>query len=184
MWPENPIYEQWRNASEDERPAIKEKLAEHLTEHFRKAALKKYGEINEDAVQKGVIAALENIGKFEGRNALFSTWSHRIGLNKMFDVMKERKRDREMFVSMETLRATDDEEQEPPWDPPDPATLPDPVPKIDYERKRETLTVRERQVWDLHDEGYSEQDIADILRISIDAVESRLRRARKKLQKN
>lgn len=180
-WLEDELYEQWKQASAEERPAIQEKLAECVRDHLKKAVIKKYNMRDEDVIQNATMAAIEHIEDFEGRDAVFSTWSHQIAFNKAVDEIDRQRLERERFVSIEALRG-DREGEHAAWDPPDPDRPLDLVTSIYYQRKLERLTARERRVWDLHQRGHSEKEIADIMGSSIDAADSRLRAARKKLQ--
>jgi len=179
MWPEDELYEQWKHAGADERPAIKGKLAGYVRKHLQKAILAKYGIWDEDVIQNAAIAVIEHIEEFEGRDgAVFSTWSHQIALHKAVDEIDRRTRERERLVSMNALL----ENGEAGWDPPDPLCL-NPAARIDYERNLGRLTQAQRQVWDLDQEGHTEKEISERLGITVSAVDSRLRRARKELQK-
>ncbi len=129
----------------------------------------------DDAAQEAFLKAYKSLNTFQEASS-FSTWLHRIASNCCLDLL--RRRTREKTDSLEALVASQGdgihslvrslENEESSWESADLiqrvlGQLPD-----DY---RLILTLRETQ-------GLSYQEIAETLDCSLDAVKSRLRRAR------
>lgn len=131
----------------------------------------------DDAAQEVFIKAYQSLGLFKG-NSLFSTWIYRITSNHCVDVLRKLKR---KTVSWEALLEKEGEKIEAlvavAPEKIDPGT-PELIAKILShlsEKTREILILRE-----MH--GLSYQEIAESLGCSLDAVKSRLKRAREELE--
>jgi len=134
----------------------------------------------DDAAQDIFIKAYQNLEKFRS-DSLFSTWLHRITVNHCMDIL--RKRSRSKTESWDHLLAQEGEKME--------AALIDNRPpentqdQIDHvtlllsrlpEKLREIFVLRE-----MHSLSYEE--LAHTLHCSLDAVKSRLKRARQEIEK-
>ncbi len=137
----------------------------------------------EEVLQETFISACKSIKKFEGRSAL-STWLHRIATNAALMHLRKRK-NRE--VSLDAPIVTQDGEdmyrEVQDW-----AFSPD-----DHALNSETRDMLEKAIAELPEtlrtvfvlreiEGYSTEETANILDISISATKVRLHRARLRLR--
>jgi RNA polymerase sigma-70 factor (ECF subfamily) len=131
----------------------------------------------DQAAQDVFVRAYENLSKFR-RDSSFSTWIHRIAVNHCLDTLRRRKRRNE--ISLESF--TDEEGNAKPL--PDTGTS--------FESALETgdlartllnrLSETEREVLLMREiSGLNYEEIAKTLDISIDAVKSRLKRARQSM---
>ena len=133
----------------------------------------------EDAAQDVFVLAYKRLSSFRGDSA-FSTWMYRIATNYCLDLLRKRKREKSDSIdrlieekkdaSLHTLHFESG-------------------PETVMERKDlvtrllSRLNENERTILILREaEGFSYQEIAAILEISIDAVKARLKRARQSLQ--
>ena len=133
----------------------------------------------EDAAQEIFIKAYQSLRSFQG-NSKFSTWLYRIAVNHCKDLL--RKRSRQRTESLEALiEKSGDQVQnlwEPSFDPRNTKEASDIVEKLLAmlsPDERLILTLREVQ-------SLSYQEISETLGCSLDAVKSRLRRARETLE--
>lgn len=123
----------------------------------------------EDAAQDIFVKAYQQLPSFKGE-AQFSTWIYRIAVNHCLDLQRKRAR-----------QATEPIDQVP-----DPVGDPSPQQSLEQkdlakrllaglsEAERAALVLRESQ-------GLSYEEIAVVLKISVDAVKSRLKRARESI---
>lgn len=133
----------------------------------------------EDAAQEVFIKAYQSLGAFHGK-AAFSTWIYRIASNYCLDVL--RKRQRRKTESLDALREKDGEKAEAllvsmaePEYPQETAEMLAQVLSTLPEKSREMIVLREVQ-------GLSYEEIAKLLECTLDAVKSRLKRARQELE--
>jgi RNA polymerase sigma-70 factor (family 1) len=137
----------------------------------------------EDVAQEVFIQVYRSIDQFKGDSRL-STWMYRITTTKALDHIRSKKR-KKRFAFITSLFGPNDE------------LLHDPVdfhhPGVSLDKKEEaTLLYRmiaqlpenQKVAFNLHrTEGLSYQEIADVMHISVSAVESLLFRARQNLRK-
>lgn len=133
----------------------------------------------EDAAQEIFIKAYQSLDNFRGKSSFF-TWLYRIASNHCLDLL--RKRSRQKTESWEALLEREGERLHRllavSHNPESPLEESDLLERVlsqlspDY---RIILTLREVQ-------GFTYQEIADILDCSLDAVKARLRRARQELE--
>jgi RNA polymerase sigma factor (sigma-70 family) len=126
----------------------------------------------EEIVQEVFLRVWANAAKWQPGRATFATWMHRVAINLCYDRLRRRRE-----ITVDTL--------------PD---LPDPGPSPDRGLEDEALTKRveselqalpERQRAALvlcHYQGMSQTEAAEILNISVEALESLLSRARRRLK--
>ena len=130
-----------------------------------------------DLVQETFLRAIRGMASFRGESTL-RTWLHRIAVNVF---LNERRGPRRETVDLETL-----EELAPSWWDRWSGRVPDPEQVV---ANREELERLGRSIARLPDEysavlllrdreGYSSQEVADFLGVSVPAVKSRLHRAR------
>lgn len=138
----------------------------------------------EDVTQDVFVQVFESIDGFEER-AKFSTWLYRIAISKSFDVLRRRK-SRKRFGFF-TNRAHDET-----------APLPEPVdfvhPGVKLEAKEhaaalfralEKLPGKQKTAFVLNKlEHMSYQQVAEIMDLSVSAVDSLLQRGRQNLKKH
>jgi RNA polymerase sigma-70 factor (ECF subfamily) len=179
----NPVYEQWRDADESQRPDLEAKLFEPITDHAEIVVWTKLGENNRDVIGDIVLGVMKGIRKFRG-DSQFSTWVHQIALNKVIDEIDRRSRERRMFADIPGLDADEEGDMRVRKEPPDLVEPPDLAARVDAERLIEPLREDERALLELKCKGYTDEQIATILRITLDAAESRWRRLRHKVRKN
>jgi len=135
----------------------------------------------EDIAQESLIRALENLGKFKGESSLY-TWLYRITTNTFYDYVRKRKE-----LSYDQL-GYDEEGEDRGLD------LPDEEASVEKEFDRKNIqeiVQREiakipshyRTVLVLYDiEGFSYEEICQILQKPLGTVKSRLNRARQMLK--
>ena len=130
-----------------------------------------------DISQETFIKIFKNIEKFKGESS-FSTWIYRIATNTAYDYLK---------YEAKPKRSLDDDEN--PIEIIDKTISPEQATETDEEMKTigkaiNKLSLEFRQVLVLRDiEGYSYEEIADILKLELGTVKSRISRARKNLKK-
>jgi RNA polymerase sigma-70 factor (ECF subfamily) len=135
----------------------------------------------EDAAQEVFIKAYQNLRSFKGKSS-FSTWLYRITSNHCTDLL--RKRSREKSQSLESLIEESGEEIHRLM-----ASAADAAKRLEardmVERILSFLSPDERLILTLREaQKLSYLEIAETLKCSVDAVKSRLRRARQKLDQN
>lgn len=132
-----------------------------------------------EVLQETLIRAYRFIKKFEERSS-FYTWLYRIAVNVALRKLKKRSKEEKVLSLDQTVPGYEDIPQEIPDDSQN--------PEIIYEQKRIQETVRRaleempeayRAVIFLRDvEGLSNKEVAEILKLSVPAVKSRLHRGR------
>ena len=137
----------------------------------------------EDVAQEVFIQVYRSIDQFKG-DAKLSTWMYRITTTKALDHIRSRKR-KKRFAFITSLFGTNDE------------LLHEPVdfqhPGVSLDRKEQAallfkmidkLPENQKIAFNLHKtEELSYQEIADVMQVSVSAVESLLFRARQNLRK-
>jgi len=137
----------------------------------------------EDALQDCFLQAYKNLGKFEQKSA-FSTWLTRVGINCALSTLRKRNKYRE-----ESFWEYSAENE--PWQE---FAVPDngPLPDERFLRSEEILQLESairslptslRTVIELRRFGVSQQEMSDLLNISIPAIKARLVRARNYLRR-
>jgi RNA polymerase sigma-70 factor, ECF subfamily len=137
-------------------------------------------EDTEEIVQDVFITVYNKIDKFEGK-AAFSSWLYRITANAAF--MKLRKRKQHQVVSLEDAIEGGTETLVPATDHTESMGLQHEIRGF-LERALEHLPAEYRAIFVLRDvDGLSNQDVSEILGITVPAVKSRLHRSRLMLRK-
>lgn len=132
----------------------------------------------EDAAQEVFVKAFRARDKFRAEAAL-STWLYRIAVNHCLNLLRNEKLRKTQ--SWDELIAQRGEEAQALWTTPEAGVDAERLDLIIRllsgipEDERRLLLLREAQ-------GFSYEEISEILEISLDAVKSRLRRARARLQ--
>lgn len=138
----------------------------------------------EDLAQEVFIEIYRSIDSYRG-DAQLSTWIYRIAVNKSLDFLRKKKR-KKRFAYVVSLFSDSDDEPE--------LQLPAPDnPQKDLEQK-ERIEILNQALSELPEnqkvaitlskyEGFSNKEVAEIMAISISAVESLVHRAKKNLQK-
>jgi len=139
----------------------------------------------EDTAQEVFMQVYESIGSFEQESAL-STWIYRIAVNKSLELLRKRNRKKRRGFFMALLNSDQPDEAE------DRTFFLQ--PGIAMEKKEEakilmeaidSLPDRQRIAFTLHKiENLSYKEIAEIMEISLAAVESLIHRALKNLRKS
>ena len=126
----------------------------------------------EEIVQEVFLRVWTNAAKWQPGRATFATWMHRVALNLCYDRLRRRRE-----VTVETMP-----------DPADPTALPDQgLDEAALSRRidEELQALPERQRAALvfcHFQGLSQAQAAEILNVSVEALESLLSRARRRLK--
>ncbi len=135
----------------------------------------------EDLSQEVFVEAFLSIGSFRG-DAKLSTWLHRIAVTKCLDELKKRKRKKRLAIVGRLLRF---EEVEPFLAG---GARPDAELEADERRRAiaaalDALPDNQRVAFSLSKiEGYSNDEIANVLGTTVTAVESLIYRAKKQLR--
>ncbi len=133
----------------------------------------------EDAAQEIFIKTYQSLRLFRG-DSKFSTWFYRIAANHCKDLLRKRSREKTQSLDalMEESGDTFQKRLEPSSDPAARAEAADRVEKfLSFLSPDERLILTLREV-----QGLSYDEISQTLQCSLDAVKSRLRRAREALQ--
>lgn len=125
----------------------------------------------DDMTQEVFIRAWEKLGTFRG-DASFGTWLHRLAVNLILSRRESQRRRESRFVSAdEVIRSAG-------------ARLVRPWVRMDVEKAVERLPDGAREIFVLYDvEGYTHEEIANMVGISIGTSKSQLHRARMLLRK-
>lgn len=155
-----------RNCQEDDMGAYK-MIYDRYEQPLLHTALRILGQRQdaEDAVQMAFIKLYRNIQNYHF-GAKFSTYLFRILINTCFDLLKKRSRLKTLNVDLEQL-----------------VSHSPPETNIDLENAILKLPERMRACFVLYAvEGVPQNDIADILRLSVGGVKSNVHHAKKKLR--
>ncbi len=117
----------------------------------------------DDVIQDVFICLMDSIFTFEGRST-FSTWFHKITMNKIADYHRKMARRREEFNEDEAFRVFN------PWDETDDELIIEQIFESIPRKYKEILFLR-------HSEDLSFSEIAEKLGLSYEATRSRYRRA-------
>ena len=135
-----------------------------------------------DLSQESFIRAYRALNRFEGQSA-FSTWLFRIVTNTCIDALRKRKRQPVVVLSTDSSIETDDGEYQIEFPAPSDQNPEELVlgtelrEQLQYALSR--LSEEHRLALVLRDvEGYTYEEIAEILEINIGTVKSRINRAR------
>lgn len=138
----------------------------------------------EDVAQEVFIEVYRSIANFREESQL-STWIYRIAITKSLDFLRKQKRQKRLDYIRNILRLDDQVEQLPAPQSTSPQTILE-----NQERARilqhavDSLAENQKIAITLHKyEGFKYQEIADIMGISVSAVESLIHRAKNNLQK-
>ncbi len=138
----------------------------------------------EDVTQEVFIKVYESVHQFKGESA-FSTWLYRIAVTKSLEMIRNKKR-KKRFAFITGLFGDDNE---PRHDPPD---FVHPGVQMDNREKAamlfkaiNKLPDNQRIAFTLHKvEGIPYQEISEVMRITVSAVESLIHRAKANLRKS
>lgn len=126
----------------------------------------------QDVLQDGFLKIFENLDSYQGKGA-FEGWMTRIVINTAL----KKYRDRTVYLSIEEEKLEDTED--------DFQVEEDQMELSDLLQFIQNLPERYRHVFNLYVmEGFSHQEIAEMLKISVGTSKSNLARARLKLQQN
>lgn len=126
----------------------------------------------QDVLQDGFLKIFENLDSYQGKGA-FEGWMTRIVINTSL----KKYRDRTVYLSIEEEKLEDTED--------DFQVEEDQMELSDLLQFIQNLPERYRHVFNLYVmEGFSHQEIAEMLKISVGTSKSNLARARLKLQQN
>lgn len=127
----------------------------------------------EDTVQDVFIKVFRHAGKWEAGKAKFTTWLHRVTVNQCYDRLRKKRE-----TGMDDVPDMADDTEGPA------AQLQSKQIETRVKEAIEELPERQRAALILsHYEGLSNPETAEILDISVEAVESLLSRARRSLKK-
>jgi RNA polymerase sigma-70 factor (ECF subfamily) len=169
MSPEERDEDLVRRSADGDRSAFGVLVERHERRVFN-LALRMTGreEDARDATQEAFLTALRKLSSFRGE-AAFTTWLHRVTVNACYDLLRKRQR-------APLLDRLPDHEPEPPAsaDPADLTAL-----AIDVQRALLRVPEDYRAVMILHDvQDQPYEEVAQILRIPVGTVKSRLHRGR------
>ena len=138
----------------------------------------------EDAAQEVFIKVYESIHQFKGESA-FSTWLYRIAVTKSLELIRSRKR-KKRFAFITGLLGENNELRH------DPPEFLHPGVQLDNKERSTVLfqsiaklPENQRIAFSLHKvEGIPYQEIAEIMNLSVSAIESLIHRAKANLRKD
>lgn len=171
VWPENELYEEWRNAHENERLELEKKLYAAFKRHAEKVIANILPEGFPGLSHDIAVAALQGLPKFDGRSKP-STWVHSIALLHCYGVIRAKVRRRSVI---------DDSREFNEEDFPQPAH--DPVPRIAITQVASHLTRKEHRLLNYMLAGLDQNELAKRLAISPNAADLRRRRLHRKIEK-
>ena len=126
----------------------------------------------EEIAQEVFLRVWANAAKWQPGRAAFATWMHRVAINLCYDRLRRRRE-----VTMDTLPETVDAGPAPD------KGLEDQALAKRVESELQALPERQRAALVLcHYQGLSQSEAAEILNISVEALESLLSRARRRLK--
>lgn len=129
----------------------------------------------EEIAQETFLRAWQNAGKYEPK-AKVSTWLHRIARNVAIDRLRKKSRNEEAFE-------LDDERDEAPLSGRPSRLLVRKQEQLGVQEALNQLPERQRSAILLcHEQGLSNPEIAEVLETSVEATESLLSRARRRLR--
>jgi RNA polymerase sigma factor (sigma-70 family) len=138
----------------------------------------------EDVAQEVFVQVHQSIHSFKGESK-FSTWLYRITVSKSLDHLRKKKR-KKRFAFMRGLLGEKNEVLENPPDFNHPGVVMDNKEKAaELFKAISQLPENQRVVFSLHKvEGLSYQEIAEVMHITVPAVESLMHRAKLNLRKS
>lgn len=119
----------------------------------------------EDAMSAAIVKAYEHRGKLLKR-ASFRAWFLRILRNEAYTILRERRKVFETDEIPETL-----------------TPFSDPAQSLDLRAALMRIPEEQRNALYLREEGYSMEEIADVLHVPVGTVKSRISRAKQALRK-
>ncbi len=135
----------------------------------------------DDAAQEIFMKVYQNLSKFKGQS-LFSTWLYRVASNYCLDLL--RKRRRQKTESWDALLESEGESAAQSLFSEAPSVKEEQGQAEQVEKLLTCLSDKHREVIVLRElQGLSYDELAEALKCSLDAVKSRLKRARQELEK-
>ena len=117
----------------------------------------------EDAMSAAIVKAYEHRGKLKKRDS-FRAWFLQILRNECYTIMRGRRK----VVQTDTL--------------PDPPDAPDPTLSLDWKDAVMRLNPSQRTALYLREQGYTVEEIAEIIDVPAGTVKSRISRAKESLR--
>jgi len=138
----------------------------------------------EDVVQEVFVAVYQNLPTFQG-DAQLSTWIHRIAVNKSLDYMRKQNRKKRFGKVKQLIGLNDDDEKIEIPAPSNPHTiLEDKERAMILKKTVHSLAEKQRTAIILNKyEGFSYQEVAEIMQTTKSAVESLIHKGMKNLRK-
>jgi RNA polymerase sigma factor (sigma-70 family) len=177
---EDELYSQWRDASDEEKPKLKQQLFNEVMRHARNVIWGKIPETDQNLARDIASVVIEQLGEFRAASK-FSTWAHRIILNRCNLYLRQKVVDRNRFYVSE--------------EPEEDIILKDPKAEaafeavdlgIDFEtveRFVKTLPKKDHVLFECVRDRMTMAEAAERLGDSEDATESRWRRLKARLMK-
>ena len=119
----------------------------------------------EDAMSAAIMKAYEHRGKLKKRDS-FRAWFLRILRNEAYTILRERRK----IFETDTL-------------PEQPTAFPDTAQALDLRAALTHLSADQRNTLYLREQGYSLEEIADVMQVPVGTVKSRIARAKDTLRK-
>ena len=170
MWPENELYEKWRNAERDERVELEKQLYCAFKRCAGWVVFTKVGTGDPGLADEIAGDALRALPTFEGRSQL-STWVYSIATRRCNGAL------RQIVPRRRIIDAREFDEEHYPREGADPTT------RIALNEITESLTDEENRLLKLMWERRDQNEIARELGITPNAADLRRRRLRRKLKK-
>src|ERR1700687_1061547 len=171
-----------RRAQKDDKAAFEELVKRHQSRVFAMAGgILRRREDVEDIAQQVFLKAYFSLKRFDGR-AAFSTWLYRITLNECWDLLRKKKVRPLLYESdlseEQAQRVADSENSD--------GAGPDIRQRLETQQRVERLLAgldqRDRLMLILKEvEGFSIEEIADVLNLNGNTVKVRLFRARRRV---
>ncbi|NLY71851.1 MAG: sigma-70 family RNA polymerase sigma factor [Clostridiales bacterium] len=135
-----------------------------------------------DALQESLIKVFRNLQQFKG-DCKFDTWVYRIVVNTCYDILRKKRNEKNVY-SINRLQEDEDTTMDITDESPTPDELLDIKEKTNYVLEcLSMLSLEHQEIIILRDiQGFTYDEISQILECSVGTVKSRLNRARRKLR--
>lgn len=183
-WEENELFQQWLEADPASRGDIEPKLYAAVKRHAQAVLWKQLNEPTPDLLDEVANAVMTQLAEFR-RDSKFSTWVEGIARRKAKQYIRGRVRARRVFderVAVVESHSTDDY-GEPHVREVTPSVVPTLDSEISAQQFRKGLSTEDAAVLRGKEEGMNSKDVAKAAGTTVEAVDSRRARLKRKARK-